>query len=627
MPRWLAEPETGRIKAAIDWSLANIPDDRSLRGRLEGMAPAARFKALWWYWAPLLHARNRVLFRPLIQRLYTECFVDPARRGRWERIAWRGEVAASLDPWLARLETEGEPPLFRRLYAWKHRAERGWGIDSEPWRRDVEARLGGAGSPAARARVLQLYDLHGVLDEATAVRLYETDAVLAVPFILRHLPGPAGGSAPKRWQRLAARALERRDEDFYFRLYRLQVPLEEWLREALDLCARIADPGELLEALEKRHPQNRWGSSLGPSLHRLLEARGLDLVPYLGKHLRGVYAWRRGSGYEALARLARSRGWTDLWIAIVVTCGTAEHYNAGVREVLEDWDLEEGERLRRLALFAGAESARNGPGWGLARVQPLSAANALSLYERYPELLRQTFKAHLTPIGRESYLALFEAAWEGGDLDLADCLASRYATHRLAGPRKAAAACDVAAERYVALKLGEAAFARRAANVLTRIPAGSIDRYEPLIRENRLARLLFERSLRSFLEAPGALQDLVEGSEIHVQHLAYRVLALPDPRAVTLARGQLDVLIGTLLAPLHRRTRLAAFAALLNAAEGIEEGRRILAKAREALALPERRYPKEALVGLIGQILARHPDLAQPRERPVIHRRAAPAGA
>lgn len=624
-PQWLRAPETRRLKAAIDWHLRNVPDDRLLRERLEGMATAAHFKALWWYWAPRLYERNRVLFRPFIQHWYAEHFVSPAG-GPSHRIAWRGEVAATLDPWLRRLEGENEVQLFRRLYAWKHRAGKGWGIDVQQWRKDVRERFA-TSSPGARLRVLQRYDLPGALDELTALCLYEADPVAARPFIVRHLPNPWRSSqmGPEHWQRLAARAHELQDESFHDRLYQLQVPLEVWIKDALKLCGDIEGRDELCAALEKRHPRNRRGISLGPHFHRLLEARGLDVAPYVRRHLRDVHAWRRGAGYENLVSLTRSRGWIELWIAIVVTCGNTQHYNAAIREVLNDWGLEEPERMRRLTLFSGLCGGRNGMRFRLARLPQLSSATALELHERYPQLLSQAFKVHITPSWRESYIELFEIAWAAGDEDLADFLASRYVTDRIVGPRSGGAPSDIAAEKYAALKLDPPALARRAASVLTRIPGHSIRSYDPLIRENRLARLLFERSLRSFLTVPDAVRDLLECGEIHVQHLAYRVLGLPDPRAVALAHDNLDLLLGTLLGLLHRGARLAAFAALANAASHVDDARRILARAREALVWPDARYPKEQLVGLIGRILARHPELAEPAERPVIYQRTARA--
>jgi hypothetical protein len=135
--------------------------------------------------------------------------------------------------------------------------------------------------------------------------------------------------------------------------------------------------------------------------------------------------------------------------------------------------------------------------------------------------------------------------------------------------------------------------------------------------------LLFVRSLDQYLAVPQAVQDLVEGSNIHVMMLAYRVLALPDPRARALAADNVDILLGTLLRPIHRKTRMAAFEALANAARHDETvARRILARAREALKLPDKKYPKAELIGLIGCILAAHPGLAAAAERPVVYRHA-----
>jgi hypothetical protein len=624
LAQWLDSPETKKLKASIDWHLANVSDDRSLRERLEGMATGAHFKALWWYWAPLLYARNRAAFRPFIQQSITEHYVDTtSQRSRWEHIRWRDDVARSLDPWLAILEKEGEQRLFRTLYTWKHRPEGGWKIDAEHWRKDVRERFSTA-SPATRAKVLQLYDLRADLDEPTALGLYEVDAGQAGPFILRHLPTRWWSTDTKRrlWDQLAQRARGAGDEDFFFKLYRQQIPLEDWAKETLQLCATLTDGGELNEALEKRHPQG-LGDSLGIHFHKLLQARGLDLLPYLRKHLRSVFVYGRKNGYGELVTLARDRGWTDLWAAIVVTCGTPDHYNAAIREVQEDKGLDEPERLRRLGMLSGVSREWNGIGWGLARVQQLNEQNALSLYERYPHLVRHAFKAHVTPAWRADRFDLFERAWNAGDEELADYLASRYATRGYASAKTKEGIAGIVAEKYAALKLDEASFARRAASVLTRIPAYSIYNYGRLVRDNRLARLLFERSLRTFLEVPAAVRDLVEGSEIHVQHLAYRVLGLADPRAATQASENLEILIGTLLRPLHRKTRLAAFAALANAAHSSDAARLILAKAREAFVLPDQRYPKEQLVGLIGKVLARHPELASPAERPVVYRKAA----
>jgi hypothetical protein len=140
------------------------------------------------------------------------------------------------------------------------------------------------------------------------------------------------------------------------------------------------------------------------------------------------------------------------------------------------------------------------------------------------------------------------------------------------------------------------------------------------LRTNKLARLLFVRSVDAYLAVPGAVRDLVEGSDIHVQMLAYNVLAQDDDRARRLASESLDILAGTLLRPLHRKTRLAAFRTLANAATAdADSGRFVLRRAREALRLPDKKYPKEELVGLIGRVLHVRPELRSVGEQPVIY--------
>jgi hypothetical protein len=223
---------------------------------------------------------------------------------------------------------------------------------------------------------------------------------------------------------------------------------------------------------------------------------------------------------------------------------------------------------------------------------------------------------------------LLAAAKGNADEELVDLLASRYATQvrwESAWAQKERdrimETADELGDYYQAIRDRDpVVFARRAANVLTRIPAYSIHGYPRLLRTNKLARLLFVRSFGAFLAVPGAVRDLVEGSDIHVQMLAYNVLAQDDDRARALAVESLDILIGTLLRPLHRKTRLAAFRALAGAARADARAAGIVhRRAREALRLPDKRYPKEELFGLIGQLLHDRPELRGPREQPVVY--------
>jgi hypothetical protein len=270
----------------------------------------------------------------------------------------------------------------------------------------------------------------------------------------------------------------------------------------------------------------------------------------------------------------------------------------------------------------------------LARVHSIDDSLASLLYRKFPDLVRGPFRAQVTPRWwGQGYPKLVRLAQDAKDTELMDALAARYATQvsweQRAGrtpskPDPLQATASELAKYYQAIRdRNEEEFARRAAGVLTRIPAYTLFAYQALLRNNDLARLLFSRSVSSFLASPLAVQDLVEGSDIHVMGLSYRILAQRDARAIKLAGANLDILLGTLLRPIHRKTRLAAFAALANAARSSPEAaKRVLARARDALKLPDKKYPKAELIGLIGAVLEAAPELTSPREKPVIYRRA-----
>jgi hypothetical protein len=209
---------------------------------------------------------------------------------------------------------------------------------------------------------------------------------------------------------------------------------------------------------------------------------------------------------------------------------------------------------------------------------------------------------------------------------LIDFLASRFVTripNRWTKTEKLVEEAERLSHYYEGMRGDEAAFSRRAASVLGQIPAYAIWNYNELLRRNRLARLLFERSGRHYLQDAISISDLVEAPEIHVQALAYRALGLDLPAAREMAAAKLPILLGTLLRPLHRATRMLALGALANAATSLENARQIHDRARQALALPDTHYPKEQLIGLIGKLLHRWPELRSDAEQPTIYRRAA----
>ena len=490
---------------------------------------------------------------------------------------------------------------------------------------DLQARFRAAATPAQRQTVLRKFDLWFPLDEENACSLYERDARAASAYILRRLPGSwLGGDKRKLWGRLIALVEAKKDDDFRWRLYRKQVPLVDWAKESLSLCGSMRDGGELCRELEKRHPEG-MRANLAEGFYQLVQRRGRDVFPYIIRHLNQVWrSWFARGSYGKMADYAREKGWWDLWSALIRTCSSSKEFNKVVLELVESRILPEKNVIERLLALAGASREWKWPGLGITTVHQLEESVALALYTRFSDLLRGPYKLHVQAnIWGQSYTKLLSHFITIGDEEMIDHLASRIVTRsgRWGNAAKLLEDADRLTDYYAALKANESVFSRRAANVLGKVPAYSIYQYNALIKANRLARLLFERSASSYLADPRSLADLVEGSEIHVMALAYRALGLDDLRAREQAVTHLPLLMGTLLRPMQRDTRTLAFGALANGARTIESARLILDRAKDALNLPDTRYPKERLLGLIAQLLHRWPELRGANEQPVVYER------
>ena len=603
--------------------------DAALREQLEKLAATEiSFSGFTWLFGPELYRRNRILFRPFILSRFSTYLVLPKFRS--ERIQWKGDKAKILDPWLAEVDKNDDADLFRRLYEWKLEAKYNWQVRdkrSEEIRRELLARCRSADTTGKRQVVLRKFDLWFELSEDTACTLYEIDRKAVSDFVLRHLPsGWLAAEKRKLWRKLLTLAESKKDDEFRWKLYRRQVPQAEWVTDALAVCDRVRDPAKLVRELQKRHPEG-WGFNLAEGFYQLVQRRGRDVFPYVMRHLRSVWGgWFTRGSYGKMADYARDKGWWDLWAALMRVCSGSGEFNKEVRSLVENTTLPEQQIVERLMALAGASREWNWPGFGLTTVHQLNVGLALKFYERFPDLIRGPYRLHVMPnLWGENYSKLLDRFMAVGDEEMIDTMASRIVTRyeRWGNAPKMLEEADKLADYYLALKSDEAVFSRRAANVLSKVPAYSIYQYNPLIKQNRLARLLFERSAISYLADPRSLADLVEGAEIHVMALAYRALGLNDPRAREQASLHLPLLMGTLLRPMQRDTRTLAFGALANAANTIESARLILERAKDALSLPDTRYPKERLLGLIAQLLHRWPELRGAKEQPVVYERAA----
>ncbi len=614
--------DSWQLAKTIEHLLAAQPNDQRLRDHIEGLTRNTQFSGLTWFWGPRLYERNRVIFRPLILEHFSNWIV--LKSERWQRVEW-SDHSAELEHWLAAARTNRDTRLVRQLLRWKY-AGKGWQIDWEAWRAALRDDYKAAPTPAARAIVLDEYGDWLELDEFTASALYRVDPT-SVDFIVQHLPRFYWNEKRRdMWTNLGNLARNRGDDRLYFALYRALIPVDRWSSEVIAIADSVGHPGALCTELERRHPEG-YGLKLLPTVVALLRRSGHDIIPYVRAKLSDILGGWRGEDAQELVALAEENGWWDLWAAVLRTNRDAKLYGKAISALLSDRSVTEQDRVERLRALAGVSREWNWPGFGLASLHALDDELAAQLYKSYPELVRGPFLPQVTSRWWHGYPKLLKAALDAGDEELIDIIASRYAVRvqsRYYRNKETDAQLQTAktlAGYYQAIRDRDPeAFALRASNVLTRIPAYAAYDYRELLRSNDLARLLFVRSADAYLRVPRAVRDLVEGSSIYVQMLAYRVLAVESEPARRLAAENLDILLGTLLRPIHRKTRVPAFGALLNAARGdLAAARKILARAHEALRLPDKRYPKAELVGLIGQILYAQPSLRLTAEQPVIY--------
>ncbi|MGV3620236.1 MAG: gliding motility protein [Archangium sp.] len=608
--------EIREVNAAVDLVMHKGTSSPTLRQDLEKAAQLSHFNATSWKWGEWLWRAMqkdralRVALRPfLIAHLSSGAFDE---NGEFS-VAWKLRPEEN-EQWLADADAADDIEIFRELNKWKLQVD--WKNREKNFRQQLRARFARATTLVERRNVLGRFDVWGTLDEDTALQLYEGLRGEARDFVLNRLPWKE-----KFWDRLHSTALRAHDDETAWKLYRRQVDRERWGRDVTQLITTVLNDADLVDALEKHHPNHV--DNAGPVFLELAKKRGAGVVPYLQKHVRVIFprwGWYGGrkddTSLRDLVRLADDNAWNPLWSRLLQSSATPELWNAEVRRILGG-DMKTATARMKLHALAGAGSEWNFAGFSLAQVQPLDDETALLMLERAPDVLRGPFRMHLSPSHNTEYPKFIERILGSDDEVLVDFLASRVTllawNNEKLGKRFAT--------HYE--KFDDETFIRRATHVLSMLPAYAIWNYGRLVETNPLSRLLFERSTPLYLGDAVLVRELLESPQIHVQALAFRVLATNDPRAQAIASKNVDVLVPTLLRPLHRKTRLAAFKALSAAARDDEKAAAIvLRRMKEALSLPDKRYPREELVAAMGQVLARWPSLRSPSEHPRIFRRA-----
>ena len=592
--------------------LLDVPrSDEALRVALEDLAYPPWSPAFCSLYGPDLYSRNPNLFRPFLRQQLDAFSIDPEGR-RYD--PWRGPEASALMKWLDAADAADDVEMFLALYLWRAQSlppdER-----VVQWRRELARRYVAADSDAGRAVVLEKMNTELPLDQATAVTLYEVDSRNSPSFIRRHMASIAGAPGAY-WAELSSLARKKKDQEFFFAIYRRTVEADQWARDVELLADRLEPANELVAELERRDPDVSRRNACSV-LYALLKKRGDDVVPYASYVLERVGAGlvAEPARHTDLIRLADERGWLELWTRLLVASGRDAEVDREVRRLVEDQRREEEELLRRLDMIARI-------GWGRAGDPrsrlTLSDETAVKTYARFPLLLRNVFRRRLG-LGTHGYVRLLNVVVSGQDEVLTDYLASLVVVVDMQSEwarREVAPMVDVLCGVYGALTATPEVFAERAARVLGFAPAGAVPApgYAPIATGNQLTSLLLDAPLARFLASPAAIRDLLESPETYAQQLGFRILALDELQARTIAADNLDLLKAALLRRMPRRVRLTAFRAMDNVSQELVSATKIVAAVRIACELPDRGYPKDHLIALLGRVLHRHPSLRSPEE-------------
>lgn len=548
------------------------------------------------FWGPLLYRRNRAVFLPLIER-----HVNP----------WSLGKAKGLDRWMDEAEANGDRRLWRIMYqAWLN-DQHGWQGSQKVWREDFVAAFAAAPDRGRRREVVEKYDLWFEITDDHAQELYAIDPVVAREFLLNRFRRADWFDGDYRG--LARVAQTAGDTDFYFELYRLSFPPDVWAKDVQKLAETVTDARTLCAELDRRHPEGPDAAADPGTLLSLFEKRGADVLPYLERRVPDVLAWNQEKTWEKFASLALDRGFTTLWATLVKTQFTPQGFGQLVIDLCQsgrpDW-----ERAARLVQIAGAQY-----GWREWRsLIGLNEDAALALYRTFPEICRESYATHLKVSQMTPYLALAQAAEATGDPDMIDTLAAAAV---MVSPgwydRGSMANLDWYVAHYRALD--DATFARRALEVLSRAQSPEPYGKGKVRTENPLYPVFFE-DVRRYRAILPHVRDLLEAPSEPARRVGLRLLEGRDPETVAAAARNTDHLAAYLIGRAERSTRIAAFNALAAAASSSEvTARAVLARAREALELRQRAYPRERLIELIGRILHRWPSLRLAQEQPLVH--------
>jgi hypothetical protein len=615
----IKEMKPGEVEERLSWLLNDAAlDDEKLLGKLKELSASKFLGHFTWWYGPRLYSRNKTLFRAFILAHFRTTGVGDGQTGPvFNLVPWGTGQGKGLALWLDEADRSDDVLLTRQLIEWKVLGM-GWKAGRTWLAQELVTRMKAAQSVPVRDVVMAKFDVWLLeLDEQTAIRVYRAGADQTRAFILRHLAFMWDVNSAERMlaRHLHEKAIKAEDYALADVIYRRRVPMAKWERDAVEMCKQIPEPALLMDRLRRTEPIGP-GVDLKYGLIKILEARGKDVLPYAVRSVHDASRGWQGKHQAPYLEAAKTNKWWELWAQAARTPGNDAEFSEQVEWVLMSPGVPALAKRVLLGMLANVAADAGHSGLGVPKPVTLGDKQALMLYKMFPEILRGPLRAVINYNGaanHRGYQTLITEVGAKQDWAMLDSMASQVMTLYVGSTGKnlnSKVRDDLERFRgyFKALKEKDpGAFALRAAGVLSLLR--SSDAVAGM--ENPVARLFLSRTRENLLSQWQVLCDMAESANDAVRGLAFKTLAVNDPRAKKAALTCVDALMGVMLAPLNTRMRRDGLAALANAGEAdLEAAKMILPRAQDALEIADRRYPRQGLVSLIGRLMGAWPELA-----------------
>ncbi len=575
------------LQKKLDSLLQSNLDRGALRRELETLAQERAFRDLAPLWAPALFARDAYFFETFLLR-----HLDGNRHA---------EVIRALLP---QAEAGEHDTLFQGLYG-KLVATADWQTRGREWNKEILALAQSSESDERVLRTVQRREVRRAwwlsLAEETALALYHRNPALFREFIQNHVQR-GWGRERQPFTKLREAAQQRRDDEFYWFLFRRFADEREWQEELRRLFQQEVPASRISDELRQRHLEYAWDVDAS-LLVDFLEKYGAAVWPYVESNVH----WIGRKAEQRLLRAVERLGDETLYWGVFFKVGSPLRWNEALRDLLK-------KPISNDVLWL--ELQRRTPPeqrWNWWNLEP---DVALGIYQRDRVLFRPFLERFVThPEG-----TLFEEAERAQDDEFLDFLSFHllrqasqlassiaYATrnprwYRSEQRTKWEQELEAISRRLIArfdrlYAQSPETYIRRAANILSRYRAFEVWRFKNDREHNPAFAYLFTQHREAWHQSPAGIRELLESPNIYVQILGLEILSSGGAEAARRVLENLLMLRALLLGRARRNTKKLVLQCLEQAArQGPAFASRILPLLEEAMDFRGKRAIDERLM-------------------------------